>query len=505
MSLHAWIVLAVSAGAAGISALRWMRVAQREHYLAGSVTRFEIRWASVGGRDTLILVSAFAAAGGAFFVPQTGWWTLAAAAAWPLRLGIRGRSSPLAWTPRLRRLAAATAVLWAAAVASGAALGAPEGASSLAALLIPQFVDAAAAALGPVERRLGGRFVARATEALRRVRPTIVAITGSYGKTTTKAYVRHLLGTTAPVMASPASFNNRMGLARAVNEHLSPGTKVFVAEMGTYGPGEIASLCRWIPPDIAVITAIGPVHLERFGSLDVTAGSKAEILRGAATAVVNADSDILTPHVAAAGVERVVRCSACDRDADVAAIPDGDLLRVLVDGAEVAAVERRGAFPMNVACAVGAALAAGADADAVVGRLASLPEVEHRATTAVGASGLTVIDDTYNANPDGARASVDRLAALDAATKALVTPGMVELGRLQAAENRAFAEYAATRVDHLVIVGHTNRTALREGAAPGPARVVFAADRDEAVAWVRRNLGAGDAVLYENDLPDHYP
>ena len=70
------------------------------------------------------------------------------------------------------------------------------------------------------------------------------------------------------VVASPASFNNRAGLARAVNEHLAEGTEVFVAEMGTYGRGEIAELCSWIPPDVAVITAIGPVHLERFGSED---------------------------------------------------------------------------------------------------------------------------------------------------------------------------------------------------------------------------------------------
>ena len=75
-----------------------------------------------------------------------------------------------------------------------------------------------------------------------------MAITGSYGKTTTKVYLAHLLHGSSTVVASPASFNNRAGLSRAVNEHLVPGTEVFVAEMGTYGPGEIAELCRWCPP-----------------------------------------------------------------------------------------------------------------------------------------------------------------------------------------------------------------------------------------------------------------
>ena len=90
-------------------------------------------------------------------------------------------------------------------------------------------------------------------------------------------------------MATPASFNNRAGLARAVNEHLADGTEVFVAEMGTYGPGEIADLCRWCPPAIAVITAIGPVHLERFGSEDRIVEAKAEITVPAADVVLQVD------------------------------------------------------------------------------------------------------------------------------------------------------------------------------------------------------------------------
>ncbi len=122
--------------------------------------------------------------------------------------------------------------------------------------------------------------VARATARLARVAPTVVAITGSFGKTSTKGYVAHLVGGARAVVASPASFNNRAGLARAVNEHLADGTEVFVAEMGTYGRGEIAELCSWICPDVAVITAVGPVHLERFRSEDRILEAKAEILEG---------------------------------------------------------------------------------------------------------------------------------------------------------------------------------------------------------------------------------
>jgi UDP-N-acetylmuramoyl-tripeptide--D-alanyl-D-alanine ligase len=82
---------------------------------------------------------------------------------------------------------------------------------------------------------------------------------------------------------------------------------------------------------------------------------------------------------------------------------------------------------------------------------------------------------------------------------------MVELGARQASENRAFAAAASTTVDDIVVVGRTNRSALLEGSEGGRASVTVVASRDEAVDWVRDNLGPGDAVLYENDLPDHYP
>ena len=87
----------------------------------------------------------------------------------------------------------------------------------------------------------------------------------------------------------------------------------------------------------------------------------------------------------------------------------------------------------------------------------------------------------------------------------VVTPGMVELGRRQFEANRDFAARVVEEVDHLIVVGRTNRKALLEGARGGSAAVHVVDDRQEAVEWVRSHLGAGDAVLYENDLPDHYP
>jgi UDP-N-acetylmuramoyl-tripeptide--D-alanyl-D-alanine ligase len=120
--------------------------------------------------------------------------------------------------------------------------------------------------------------------------------------------------------------------------------------------------------------------------------------------------------------------------------------------------------------------------------------------------GVIVIDDTYNSNPVGARAALATLVDIDGGgRRVVVTPGMVELGEQQAQANREWAQAAAERATDLVIVGHTNRDSLVEGADGRRALVTVVDSRPEAVEWVRANLEPGDAVLYENDLPDHYP
>lgn len=498
--------LATVAGlaAAVLAGLRWLRVAQREHYLPGTVTRFALRWWALGANKVL---AAAVAAGVVLSArsPLAAIVACGAVAAGPFGLSLRGRTARLAWTRRLRTLAAVWAVLSAVLVAAGATVGAGPTVGVLAAALTPLLVDAALAVTAPVERRLGAPYVRRATERLHQVRPTVVAITGSFGKTTTKGYVAHLLGATRSVVATPASFNNRAGLARAVNENLTPGTEVFVAEMGTYGRGEIADLCSWCRPHVAVITAIGPVHLERMGTEENIAAAKAEILEGVGVAVLNVDHPLLAGlagRLEAAG-RKVLRCSATAAAGAHVVVVDGE---VRAGGRIVGRLADPGAQPTNVACAVAVALELGVPDDVVAERLATLPGTPNRLSVSTSAKGTSVIDDTYNANPAGTASALAALARHGSPghLRVVVTPGMVELGPVQHAENVRFAAAAAAMASHVVVVGLTNRRALLEGAAGGGAQVVPVQTREQAVAWVREHLGEGDAVLYENDLPDHF-
>ncbi len=519
----AWVTVAACVLACGPGGLRWLRVAQREHYLAGSVTRFAGRWWRTTPANTALAAAALAAAVASLWWPLVGVVVAGVVAVGPLGLTLKGRTSPLAWTRRLKTLAAVWAVLEVVVVAVGVATGWAAPLAVLAALVVPLLVDAACLATTPLERRLSGHFVDDASARLARVGPTVVAITGSYGKTSTKGHIAQLLRPDRSVVATPASFNNRAGLARAVNEHLADGTEVFVAEMGTYGPGEIADLCEWCPPDVAVITAIGPVHLERFGTEDRIVEAKSEILGTAGDVVIPVDDPRLAEvaRQAAAQGKRVVRCSATDRSADVCVerSADGTTVSAFAHGALLAAdvPVPTGVQPSNLACAIGVALVLGVDPSVVGQRLAGMPAADHRLQSVRSASGVTILDDTYNSNPAGATEALgalghgadrDETSPEGSHRLVVVTPGMVELGRRQFDENRHFGAAIAALADHLLIVGRTNRRALLAGVASvsgSSLTVTEVGDRTEAVEWVRTHLAPGDTVLYENDLPDHYP
>ncbi len=517
-----WLVLAaLGLGLAyGAQMARWLRVLQREDYEPGSMYRFWRRWtwpprgvagaaaprSSPGNWTALVLwitlpvalVVALAAKLTVIVVIDSLLYGLTC----PWGLSPRGRTGALKWTRRLRTLALVTLLLSVLFILVGTGVHEKLLFAALVVWLVPLLVALSAGVLAPYESRLAARFVQQARQRLDRVHPTVVAITGSYGKTSTKNHVADLLASDGGVVATPKSFNNRAGLSRAINENLNDDTRVFVAEMGTYGPGEIREMCAWCAPDVAVITAIGPVHLERMKSLGVIEAAKFEITERARVVVLNVDDPLLASWPERLGDRRVRRAGSVS-SADVRVAPVGEIWRVWVEGVEVAELAPvPGVQPTNVACAIAAALEVGALVSELPRRLASLRAVDHRANVATAASGVVVIDDTFNANPTSARASLAVLSGLGVGRRVVVTPGLIELGSEQGARNEVLAREIAGAGAELVIVGRTNAAALSRGFGVGARSFRV---RDDAVAWVRESLAAGDAVLYLNDLPDHYP
>ena len=506
MTLLEWLVLIACGTAAFPSGLRWLRIAQREHYLAPAVGRFSVRWWTAGYANWGLAAAAIMTAAGEWWWTGLGLVTAAIQGHGPLRLGLRGATGALVWTRRMTRVALTTAVLMCGALALSAVTGRTVVAAA-ALVAMPAMVDVALVINRPLEEALSARWVEEATGRLAQIAPRVVAITGSYGKTSTKLYLAHLLAGQARVVASPASFNNRLGLARAINERLTPGTAIFIAEMGTYGQGEIAEMCTWIPPEVAVITAIGPVHLERMLTEERILACKSEILTEGAKAVLGVDHPGLSELAEREEQQgrRVIRCSGAGNPGEVEVDPGSGEVRAA--GKAIGQIDLRHHHPLNVAAAVGAVSALGIDPSEVAPQLKTFPSPEHRLATLVNERGVTVIDDTFNANPTGARAALKRLEAHSSPgrKRVVVTPGLVEMGPRSRIENRELGRAAGQVATHLLVVGRTNRRHLLKGAKEGEAAVVVLENRPQAVRWARANLDRGDVILYENDLPDHYP
>jgi len=495
-------------------AARWLRVAQREHYIAPWVTRLAWLWLTVRPVNAIIAVLVVGLALVSLFPDFSG---LAASAIvivgfLPYGLGIRGTSAKLAWTDRLKRLLVTWIVL-VAAIGTGLTLVFGGAGIVLTLLLAAPITDLALVILKPVEKRLSRKWMLSARKRLKQVRPTVVAITGSYGKTSTKGYVAHILSASYAVVASPASFNNLMGLSRAVNDRVVPGTEVFIAEMGVYGRGEIRELSESFPPDIAAITTIGEAHLARMGSREVIFQAKSEITEKARTVVLPIDETEL------AGLAEKCRAEG-KRVITVSVVPGTDADVVVDAAASTVSVRENGSVAtatvvipgvghaVNLAVAVGIAHALEIPLATVASRLGALPDSPHRAEVQYAESGVVVIDDTYNSNPVGSQRALEGAAAIAAergGPLVVVTPGMVELGHVQAARNEAFAASVSSHGGHLFAIARTNRAALVQGAASGSGSVRIFDRRTEAVAAALDQAGDRGVILYENDLPDHYP
>jgi len=385
-------------------------------------------------------------------------------------------------------------------------------------VLTPQVVVLADVLMTPVQRAINARFLRAARRRLDDVAPTIVGITGSYGKTSTKFAIERLIGPPGSALATPGSFNTPLGVCRTINERLDDAHRYLVVEMGAYREGDIAELMAFVRPTIGVLTAIGPVHLERFGSMEAIRRGKYEVVRDlpeGGVAVMNVDDPEVRSLADATRHVRVVRYGLEEDGApdvtarDVEVHPRGTMFSVVdVRNGSSARVETRllGKHSIgHVLAGAAVALEAGRSLDEIAAAAAGLEPVEHRLQLIEGTGGVVVIDDAYNSNPAGAAAALDVLAAMPAGKKVVVTPGIVELGERQTEENERFGRRAGEVADHVIVVARLNRAALAAGArAGGRAEVIEVDTLAEATERLRTLLAPGDVVLFENDLPDQY-
>jgi UDP-N-acetylmuramoyl-tripeptide--D-alanyl-D-alanine ligase len=353
---------------------------------------------------------------------------------------------------------------------------------------------------GEVSQREGGAWVfvvddpLAALQALarawrRQLGARVVGVTGSVGKTSVKDIARALLP--GRVHANRENLNTEIGLPLTVLE-APEGTDVLVLEMAMRGAGQIAELAEIAEPEVAVITNVGPVHVELLGSVEAIAAAKAEVLAALppnGTAIVPADAGLLEPHLA--GAPRLLRFGA-----------GGDVFTVesrVVDGVTEALIETPAGrqsfqFPFSAAhnlenalSAVAVGVALGAPLAEMADRAANIGFSRFRGERLEMGDGIVLVNDCYNANPVSMRAALSHLASLEGERRIAVLGEMAELGPGAAGYHREVGESArAGGIDLLIGVG-------------GPARD-YGPDEllgtpEEAAEWLAAQAEPGDTIL----------
>jgi UDP-N-acetylmuramoyl-tripeptide--D-alanyl-D-alanine ligase len=537
-------LLLVWAGGTAVRIFRQARYYQIEEYKLARYTRwwlgkrdrFAPRRALVAGLIGALLAFMFGEGGA--LIPAVIAAVAAAAAVIPPPLGEVKRAFKA--TARARRLLAAAWAVGALAALATLWLITASGLpgryqivlvtlAGLALLLLaPLWLMLGNVAMTPVEALLRAQYVRRARRVMADVHPTVIGITGSYGKTTTKNFIADILNGRYRAYATPKSFNTMMGVCIAINNDIATNYAVdyFVVEMGAYIRGEIERICDLTPPQISVVVEIGPQHLERFGSLETIREAKYEIIKALPAdglGVFNWDNPFVRElYDRGYPSQRIAVSKTVAPDA----VPDGGPRLIASDIHETLAgltfdvtdVQTGQRVPFsapvlgehnvtNILLAAAVALHEGMTLDEVAFRVRGLRPSESRLVRQVTPQGITIINDAYSANPAGVVSALKVLALHESGRRLLITPGMVELAHMHDRENHRLGIEAASRATDVILVGREQTQPIHEGlqAAGFPEERVQVVDTlAEAVAWYRSNLSGGDAVLFLNDLPDTY-
>ncbi|HSN73739.1 MAG TPA: UDP-N-acetylmuramoyl-tripeptide--D-alanyl-D-alanine ligase [Anaerolineae bacterium] len=347
-----------------------------------------------------------------------------------------------------------------------------------------------------------------------RFTPRVISITGSVGKTTTKEIAAAVLRQRFVTLKNRGNLNNEIGLPLTVLE-LDERHQRVVLEMGMYDVGEIAQLCRIARPHVGVVTNVGPVHLERLGTVERIAQAKAELVQALpanGVAVLNMDEPLVAAM--ASQTQAQVFWYGLNPDADLWADEieseglegirfrfhhQGEFLHV-----RVPLLGRHSVHTALRAAAVG--LVEGLNWEEIVRGLQQI-DVQLRLIASRGLNGATLLDDTYNASPASTMAALNLLADLPVQNgrRIAVLGDMLELGSYEEEGHRKVGVRAADVVDLLVTVGQRAQLIAEEARAAGlaPDKVLAMDDAEAALVELHSILGPGDVVLVKGSRAVH--
>jgi UDP-N-acetylmuramoyl-tripeptide--D-alanyl-D-alanine ligase len=372
----------------------------------------------------------------------------------------------------------------------------------------------------PIEKNINKKFFDKASTKIKNMDGALISvgITGSYGKTSTKFAAATIIKEKFNVLVTPESYNTPMGISKIINDKLTDEHDVFIAELGATKVGDIDEVAALTNPKIGILTSIGPCHLETFKSIDNIMRTKYELIErlpADGVAIFNYDNEYVKKLANKTFKEKILYGIKNIEDTDVFATDirvgnTGSKFTLCINGLGTIECETKLLGEHNILnILAGAALAKvlGLNLDEILRGISNLESVEHRLQLIDPGTGVIVIDDAFNSNPDGAKAALDVLDSFKDYRKIIVTPGMVELGALEEEENKKFGENIAHVCDIAILVGKKRTTPIYRGLKNkefNEDNLYVVNSLNEATEVLKTLTKANDVVLFENDLPDTY-
>lgn len=383
-------------------------------------------------------------------------------------------------------------------------------------LTVPLIMLLANLLLKPVELYLKNHYYNEAKKILDDHKDLIkIGITGSYGKTSTKFILETILSQQFTTLVTPHSYNTTVGVVITVRKSLNRSTEVFVAEMGAKQKGDIKEICDLVAPNYGVITAVGPQHLETFGSLSNVIDTKFELMEAVGSkgkGFVNGDSVNVRE-----GMNRVNDVSYVSYGANEENSLRIENVKPTIHGSTFTIVSQQGKHHyetkllgmhniLNIAGAIGVAMELGMSVDKIARGVKEIKPISHRLELKHQGD-YYLLDDAFNSNPTGAKFALDVLGQFESGQKIIMTPGMIELGNMDAEIHFEFGKQIATVCDRVILIGENKTKDIVKGleaAGYDMNKVAVLKTVYEGFAHIGQIVNKGDVILIENDLPDNF-
>lgn len=371
----------------------------------------------------------------------------------------------------------------------------------------------------PIEASINRKFFNMAKNKLRKMeKMKKVGITGSYGKTSVKFFTDTILSEKYNTLKTPESYNTPMGVSKVINQDLDDSYDIFISEMGARNIGDIAEMAELIGHSIGVITSVGPAHIDTFKTIENIAKTKYEIidkLSDDGIAIFNYDNkyvkelaDKTSRKKIVYGLENINEVDIYAKDIKVSEI-GSEFILGLKSGEEIKCKTNiLGKHNIqNILAGASVGIAMEMSLEEIAKGISKIEAVPHRLQLINPGTGVIIIDDAFNSNPDGAKAALEVLSGFETGRKIIITPGMVELGEMEKQEHRKFGINIGEVCDFAILIGKKRTIDIKEGILTTDFNGdnLYVVNRlDDAVKLLQGITKPKDVVLFENDLPDNF-